>query len=114
MAPSATQVETSHLPEASLKLSAPESITDFLNAAPDATAWGGYTLPGIHTFSDFESHRQWIREHMAAAFRSMGRQGLAEGLAGHISVRDPEHSDRFWMNPYVYLLVVMDCKLIYE
>lgn len=60
---------------------------------------GGYSLPSIPTFTNFESQRQWIREHMAAAFRAMGRQGLAEGLAGHISVRDPEHSDRFWMNP---------------
>jgi hypothetical protein len=69
------------------------------NLSRDALSQGGYFLAGIPTFSDFESHRQWIREHMAAAFRSMGRQGLAEGLAGHISVRDPEHTDRFWMNP---------------
>jgi hypothetical protein len=69
------------------------------NLSRDALSQGGHVLAGIPTFSDFEAHRQWIREHMAAAFRSMGRQGLAEGLAGHISVRDPEQIDRFWMNP---------------
>lgn len=25
--------------------------------------------------------------------------GFADGLAGHITVRDPEFSDRFWVNP---------------
>jgi len=69
------------------------------NLSRDALSQGGYVLAGIPKFSDFKTHRQWIREHMAAAFRSMGRQGLAEGLAGHISVRDPGQIDRFWMNP---------------
>jgi hypothetical protein len=90
-------------------LASTQSTPTFSNLAPtieakpvssaQIIAAGGLTLPGIPTFSDFDSQRQWIREHMAAAFRSMGRQGLAEGLAGHISVRDPEFSDRFWMNP---------------
>ncbi|CZR61359.1 related to novobiocin biosynthesis protein novR [Phialocephala subalpina] len=91
---SATQVEAAQ-PQETLTLSNGASMT----IEQAAISAGGYTLPGMPTFSDFESHRQWIKEHMAAAFRSMGRQGLAEGLAGHISVRDPEHSDRFWMNP---------------
>ncbi|KUJ19452.1 L-fuculose-phosphate aldolase [Mollisia scopiformis] len=98
MSASATQIQTAQQPQEKLKLSnSPPGRT--LTAAQEAISAGGYTLPGLPTFSNFESHRQWIREHMAAAFRSMGRQGLAEGLAGHISVRDPEHSDRFWMNP---------------
>lgn len=76
-----------------------QSNTEPKSSSLNALSQGGYVLPGIPTFPDFDSHRQWIREHMAAAFRSMGRQGLAEGLAGHISVRDPEFEDRFWMNP---------------
>lgn len=104
---SATQVETSVLqPQATLTLSNSAATYSTIpaskakeTAAQEAIAAGGYTLEGIPTFPDFESHRRWIREHMAAAFRSLGRQGLAEGLAGHISVRDPEHTDRFWMNP---------------
>ncbi|KAF8847754.1 aldolase [Acephala macrosclerotiorum] len=91
---SASQVETAQ-PQATLTLSNSASMT----TEQAVISAGGYTLSGMPTFSDFETHRQWIKEHMAAAFRSMGRQGLAEGLAGHISVRDPEHTDRFWMNP---------------
>lgn len=59
----------------------------------------GPNLPGIPKFESLAKHRKWIREHMAAAFRVMARQGLTEGLAGHISVRDPGDPTTFWMNP---------------
>lgn len=36
---------------------------------------------------------------MAAAFRYFSRHGYVEGMSGHISVRDPEYVDAFWMNP---------------
>jgi len=36
---------------------------------------------------------------MAAAFRYFSRHNLIEGMSGHISVRDPEYADAFWMNP---------------
>ncbi len=43
--------------------------------------------------------RRQRKQHLAAAFRLFARFGFDEGLAGHITVRDPEHSDRFWVNP---------------
>ena len=36
---------------------------------------------------------------LAAALRLFGKLGFDEGVAGHITVRDPEHLDRFWVNP---------------
>jgi ribulose-5-phosphate 4-epimerase/fuculose-1-phosphate aldolase len=37
---------------------------------------------------------------MALAFRYLGREGYGkEGVAGHISVRDPVNPDHFWLNP---------------
>lgn len=40
------------------------------------------------------------RKHMlVAAFRLFGKFGFDEGLAGHITVRDPEKLDHFWVNP---------------
>jgi ribulose-5-phosphate 4-epimerase/fuculose-1-phosphate aldolase len=36
---------------------------------------------------------------MAGAFRIFASEGYAEGISGHISVRDPEFVDRFWINP---------------
>ncbi len=32
-------------------------------------------------------------------FRLLARLGLTTGVAGHISARDPQHPDRFWVNP---------------
>ena len=26
--------------------------------------------------------------------------GFDEGIAGHITYRDPEHEDHFWVNPF--------------
>lgn len=60
---------------------------------------GNIALDGIPEFDSFAAKRQWTLEHLAGAFRVFGREGYAEGIAGHISVRDPEFSDRFWINP---------------
>jgi ribulose-5-phosphate 4-epimerase/fuculose-1-phosphate aldolase len=40
------------------------------------------------------------KQKLAAAFRIFGKLGLCEGITGHITVRDPEHSDCFWVNPF--------------
>ncbi|KAK0389098.1 hypothetical protein NLU13_2673 [Sarocladium strictum] len=64
-----------------------------------AMAHRGKALPSIPTFASLVLKRQWQLEHMAAAFRIFAREGYAEGISGHISVRDPEFEDRFWINP---------------
>ncbi len=47
-----------------------------------------------------EDERLHRKRKLAAAFRLFGRFGFDEGVAGHITVRDPEHADRFWVNPF--------------
>ncbi|KAL6850714.1 hypothetical protein ACO1O0_007839 [Amphichorda felina] len=59
----------------------------------------GMTLEGIPKFPSFHEHRTHILEHMAGAFRIFARNGYTEGMAGHISVRDPENIHTFWTNP---------------
>lgn len=39
------------------------------------------------------------KQRLTAAFRLFGKFGFDEGLAGHITVRDPERLDHFWVNP---------------
>lgn len=56
----------------------------------------GTPLPGIPTFPSFELHRQHIKEKMALGFRVFARKGYLDGMAGHISVRDPENPHTFW------------------
>jgi hypothetical protein len=60
----------------------------------------GGRLPEPPVFASFEEERQHRKLKLAAAFRIFARFGLAEGIAGHITVRDPEFHDRFWVNPY--------------
>ncbi|KAI9760314.1 MAG: hypothetical protein M4579_001718 [Chaenotheca gracillima] len=64
-----------------------------------AICHGDQVLQGIPTFTNVAEQRQWALEHMAAAFRYFSRHGYVEGISGHISVRDPEREDAFWMNP---------------
>jgi ribulose-5-phosphate 4-epimerase/fuculose-1-phosphate aldolase len=47
-----------------------------------------------------EEERRQRKEKLAAAFRLFGRFGFDEGVAGHITARDPEHLDHFWVNPF--------------
>ena len=56
-----------------------------------------------HQLPEFASavdERLYRKQRLAAGFRIFGRLGFDEGVAGHITVRDPEHSDRFWVNPF--------------
>ncbi len=51
-------------------------------------------------FEDVAAERQHRLERLAASFRLFGRFGFDEGVAGHITARDPEFTDRFWVNPF--------------
>ena len=46
-----------------------------------------------------KEERRYRQERLAAAFRLFARYGFAHGLAGHITARDPEYTDYFWVNP---------------
>jgi len=48
---------------------------------------------------DVKDERQRRKERLAGSLRIFGRFGFDEGVAGHITVRDPELSDHFWVNP---------------
>jgi ribulose-5-phosphate 4-epimerase/fuculose-1-phosphate aldolase len=50
-------------------------------------------------FDTIEAERQHRKERLAAAFRLFGKFGFDEGVAGHITARDPEHLDHFGVNP---------------
>ena len=42
--------------------------------------------------------RRLRKERLAAALRVFALFGFSEGVAGHITARDPEHLDHFWVN----------------
>jgi len=54
-------------------------------------------LPQHATPAEERLHR---KQRLAAGFRLFGRFGFEEGVAGHITARDPERPDHFWVNPF--------------
>jgi len=57
-----------------------------------------FPLPvAFDTVADERAHR---KAKLAGALRIFGKYGFAEGVAGHITVRDPEFPDHFWVNPF--------------
>ncbi|WP_131742246.1 class II aldolase/adducin family protein [Actinomadura roseirufa] len=52
------------------------------------------------SFDDAGDERRHRKERLAAALRIFGRFGFEEGVAGHITARDPERPDHFWVNPF--------------
>jgi ribulose-5-phosphate 4-epimerase/fuculose-1-phosphate aldolase len=58
-----------------------------------------YDRPQPPIFQRVEEERLHRKQRLAAAFRLFGRFGFSEGIAGHITARDPEFTDHFWVNP---------------
>jgi ribulose-5-phosphate 4-epimerase/fuculose-1-phosphate aldolase len=50
--------------------------------------------------TDLAQERQHRKERLAAGCRIFAALGFAEGVAGHITARDPEYPDTFWVNPF--------------
>ncbi len=67
-------------------------------AAPSAKTGLKYRL--MPTFSSVEEERLHRKQRLAAGFRLFSRFGFDEGIAGHITARDPEWTDHFWVNPF--------------
>ncbi|AQZ96324.1 class II aldolase/adducin family protein [Halopseudomonas phragmitis] len=56
-------------------------------------------IPLPPSFTDPCQHRAYLKQRLAAAFRLFALYQFDEGLAGHITVRDPVEPDTFWVNP---------------
>lgn len=46
-----------------------------------------------------EAERLYRKQRLAAGYRLFARNGFDMGGAGHITARDPEFPDHFWVNP---------------
>ena len=57
-------------------------------------------FPKPPTFDDPYKERAYLKGRLAAAFRIFGKYGFDEGVAGHITLRDPVDPNTFWVNPF--------------
>ncbi|HEY2442110.1 MAG TPA: class II aldolase/adducin family protein [Streptosporangiaceae bacterium] len=60
----------------------------------------GTSIPMPPVFDNVAEERAYRKRELASACRVFGRFGFSEGVAGHITARDPEHTDTFWVNPF--------------
>ncbi|KAI9025625.1 class II aldolase/adducin N-terminal [Hyaloraphidium curvatum] len=51
-------------------------------------------------FETVAEERKYRKERLTMAIRLFGKYGFDEGVAGHLTVRDPEFPDTFWVNPF--------------
>lgn len=51
-------------------------------------------------FDSVTEQRLDRKQRLAVALRAFARHGFDMGVAGHITARDPEFADRFWVNPF--------------
>jgi ribulose-5-phosphate 4-epimerase/fuculose-1-phosphate aldolase len=81
-------------------MNAPEKVQ--LNAAGMSTEVARLqtNMPVPPRFNSAAEERLHRKQRLTAAFRIFGQWGLGEGAAGHITVRDPEHPETFWLNPF--------------
>jgi ribulose-5-phosphate 4-epimerase/fuculose-1-phosphate aldolase len=66
-----------------------------LHASPVRKFWFDEVAPP----ASLAAERRHRLERLAGAFRLFARYGFDQGLAGHITARDPEWTDHFWVNP---------------
>ena len=57
-------------------------------------------ITGRVVFNSVEEERIERKSKLASAFRVFAHYGYDEGVVGQISVRDPEFTDTFWVNPF--------------
>lgn len=87
MAPSTTPLDKSTTPNQSVQ------------ALGKTTSGKTLKIRAYPTFSSLEEERLYRKQHLAAAFRVFADRGFDEGVAGHISVRDPILTDHFCKHP---------------
>ena len=59
-----------------------------------------FKIPAVPKFATVEEERRHRKQRLAAAFRLFAKFGFDEGVAGHITARDPERTDHFWVSPF--------------
>lgn len=59
-----------------------------------------FNFPSPPKYDTLEEEREGRKARLALAFRIFGQLGFDEGVAGHLTYRDPILRDHFWVNPF--------------
>ena len=100
MPPVATETLTKPV-EAAIPLAISKSANDKTDKYSKTAGQDvGFLSPPKLEFNNQYEERDYIKGRLAGAYRIFGHYGLNEGLAGHITVRDPIEPETFWVNPF--------------
>ncbi|KAM5341568.1 hypothetical protein ACJ41O_014599 [Fusarium nematophilum] len=65
------------------------------------------------TFDDKYEERKYLKHRLALAYRIFAQCGFSDGVAGHITMRDPVSPTSFWVNPFgLHFSLITDDDLI--
>lgn len=78
-----------------------ELTLDGLEPIPDEVLAANYSPELPSGYEDPAQERRYRKERLAGALRLFAEFGFDEGVAGHISARDPEFPHLFWVNPFL-------------
>lgn len=59
----------------------------------------GLIFPQVPVFDSVAEEREHRKQRLVAGCRAFAMHGFDYGMAGHISVRDPENPNLYWTNP---------------
>ncbi|KAL1862605.1 hypothetical protein VTK73DRAFT_6732 [Phialemonium thermophilum] len=100
----------------------PSAVSEAPGSAPTAAPPRKYTsgdpaLAAVDvvapTFEDKYAERRHLKHRLVLAFRIFAQHGFMEGVAGHITLRDPVEPDSFWVNPFgLHFSLITDDDLI--
>lgn len=90
-----------------------EDISNRTVAAMGKTSSGqALKIRKYPTFARLEDERLYRKQHLAAAYRIFAERGFDEGVAGHISVRDPILTDHF-CRCFISSSLILWCSLLF-
>ena len=77
----------------------PEQVSENPSGDPDL-AFPNDEVMAPPVFKDKYQERKYLKHRLVLAFRIFAKFDLAEGVAGHITLRDPVDPECFWVNPF--------------
>lgn len=100
--PALTSSKTiSHWPQIRMAPSATDTSPTLTYKSGDPSLTLPEDVPaGPPVFEDKYEERKYLKHRLALAFRIFAKFGFCEGIAGHITLRDPVDSQCFWVNPF--------------
>ncbi|PYH97617.1 class II aldolase/adducin domain protein [Aspergillus ellipticus CBS 707.79] len=95
-----TSTETSTATTATTTTLQTRQSTQEIGASSAKVKQPSSNFPRPPIFEDKYKEREYLKGRLAAAFRIFGKYGYDEGIAGHITLRDPVEPTTFWVNPF--------------